>query len=242
MKVYFANPRDLIVYYVTDFVYKDFGVSPILFNVGCVLVGSRIYIIGGQRPYCTGYTKDVYFCDVAQPLLDGGGYEWMKAPSLNFDKAHPMTFSLSSKIYALSVDDQWQKVKMKDANLLDDLPIDVTYSVDVVDTCFLFDKLWKFYVLHFGHENPSSSFSHPTRENLVGDNIGLENWQLVQLTGTKFCFISFYNSNAPLECRVRLCTFDFVMSFGADEQDSKGQKFAHYFVTSPMFFGTVVIS
>ncbi|XVF14077.1 hypothetical protein REPUB_Repub09cG0025800 [Reevesia pubescens] len=99
-KVYFANPRDLSIYHVTDFVYKNFALESHTHSCGCVLSGSKIYMIGGRsfdKPH-------VYFCDVAtQPQLSGGGYEWNRGPKPIKPKRSPLVFSLDGNIYVLSL-------------------------------------------------------------------------------------------------------------------------------------------
>lgn len=48
----------------------------------------------------------------------------------------------------------WNKVELPDNKSLTNLPSDFTYCVNVVDTCFFFNKTWNFYFLQFGAIDP----------------------------------------------------------------------------------------
>ncbi|OMO55418.1 Kelch-type beta propeller [Corchorus capsularis] len=106
LMIYFLNPtHPSRIYHVVDFDYWKFNRAPGTNEdmVGHILVGSKIYVLGGYYDELCG-PLDVYFCDVAnQPQLPGGGYEWKPAPSLNSRKPKPCIFSLAGSIYVFTI-------------------------------------------------------------------------------------------------------------------------------------------
>ncbi|KAK8542900.1 hypothetical protein V6N13_136547 [Hibiscus sabdariffa] len=103
MKVYFVDPRNLVVYHVIDFDYMKCELP--WKKAGCILSGSKIYILGGYGSLGDTPPIDVYFCNVSTPpeFLDGNyEWHWQKGPSLNSDKNTHEIFSLMGNIYVFS--------------------------------------------------------------------------------------------------------------------------------------------
>ncbi|OMO71664.1 F-box/kelch-repeat protein [Corchorus capsularis] len=101
LKIYFGNPMDGSIYHVIDFDYYEFGRNPYEDSkVGFILVGSRIYVLGGIYHRRSG-PVDVYYCDVAAAAANGNNkWEWVRGPDLNSFKAgNPFVFSLMGNIY-----------------------------------------------------------------------------------------------------------------------------------------------
>ncbi|OMO61547.1 hypothetical protein CCACVL1_23419 [Corchorus capsularis] len=106
LKIYFVNPRNPSrIYHVVDFDYTKFHRKTFANTgkVGHILVGSKIYVIGGSYDYSCG-PLDVHYCDVNAAANGGYNYlQWMPAPYLNSRKPMPCLFTLAGNIYALSV-------------------------------------------------------------------------------------------------------------------------------------------
>ncbi|OMO69442.1 hypothetical protein CCACVL1_19509 [Corchorus capsularis] len=106
LKIYFGNPMDGSIYHVIDFDYYEYGRNPYADSkVGFILVGSRIYVLGGTYHRRSG-PVDVYYCDVAAAAAAAAAangnnkWEWVRGPDLNSFKAgNPLVFSLMGNIY-----------------------------------------------------------------------------------------------------------------------------------------------
>ncbi|EOY34524.1 Uncharacterized protein TCM_042169 [Theobroma cacao] len=153
-----------MVYHVTDFVYICHDLRTVFRNVCCILIGSKIYIVGGC---CEVLKANRSYWEVlpqpSEPLWNGQRCDaTVKGSCVVGDSktiVHAKPFPTILFVYDVN-HNTWNKVELPDNNLPSNVLFN--YCLNVVDTCFFFDKNWNFYFLSTGAIEPSVSFSHPT--------------------------------------------------------------------------------